>query len=614
MARSRVILIAAAIALGCGSSGGGGGGGGGGTGPDTTPPSRPDLSRITVSSPLPGGMSQIEGTNGAVEGSALVKVVNTDTAAEAQSASAGDGSFDLSIPARLGDRLSITATDAAGNESTAASTTAGPIPFSFSGDPGTVAQRVIGGGAGAVEFSFASGGERFMLIVEPQNPGGGVFPVTVIGSGEVSVDRLAGAARPDRFDVPGPEARIRALERDFAYPRLRFATPDQYVRGRDLRGAQDADRDFFVANTPEATEFDVVHANLRFTGDNVLIYVDDRTPPANLTNAMIEEIGNAFDDSIFPTTTGAFGDVSDVDNDGRVIILATPTVNNWTTQELVDQGFQFGGFFFGVDLLPQIVFPNSNEAEMFYVPIPDPAKEFGAGDFPVEFYVEDTRSTTAHELEHMISANEHILERNGQGEDIWLDEGLAHYSETLNGFDLQNLLRSGLFLDSPNATPMVGTNQPVDDTLERRGAVWLLVHYLVDRHGMNILGELVQTSRIGVNNVEQAADTSMQRLLHEFYSMLFLDDQGISNDPVFSSSLNIRNRFDLADTALDGELGPFLGIGTHFVSTNGSSISNTVRGTGAAYLEIRSSTSGTFPVMVDMQANAELQLSIIRIQ
>jgi hypothetical protein len=328
MASSRLLTLLTITALAAGCGGSSGGGGGGGPGPDTTPPAAPNLGLISVTSPLPGTTSQIVGSNGAVEGSSTVKVVNVDAtqrnggqSIEASNSAAGNGTFSLSISAQLGDQLALTATDEAGNESVPSSTTAGPVPQPFSGGVGTVELKTVLGGTVAVNLPFPTGAERYTVIAEPQNPGGDLFSIQVTGSKGVSTRRLAGAARPE-ID-PSPEARIRRIERAEIFPRLREATPQMYQR-HGLALAQATERMFFVSNKlggdiSNPDDFDEINAVLRFQGDNVLLYVDDRTPPADLTEAMIQEMGNRFDDNIFPADVAAFGGVSDVDTDGRVI-------------------------------------------------------------------------------------------------------------------------------------------------------------------------------------------------------------------------------------------------------------------------------------------------------
>ncbi|HKY61742.1 MAG TPA: hypothetical protein VJP59_12090, partial [Gemmatimonadota bacterium] len=84
-------------------------------GPDVTPPGVPVASLITVEPPLPGLVARLSGRNGAVEANATVRVSNTtaeDRTGQPVTSSAmaaGAGTFSVSVPAQLGDRLQLTA-------------------------------------------------------------------------------------------------------------------------------------------------------------------------------------------------------------------------------------------------------------------------------------------------------------------------------------------------------------------------------------------------------------------------------------------------------------------------------------------------------------------------
>jgi hypothetical protein len=355
----------------------------------------------------------------------------------------------------------------------------------------------------------------------------------------------------------------------------------------------------------------VVTATLRFLGDNTEIWVDDRTPVQSAPDDLLETIGLRFDEETYPTDRAAFGEESDVDGNGRVLILLTPTVNALNTQETVDAGVVVLGFFFGADLFPVAQAPFSNEGEVFFAIIPDPTMQFSPADFPVDGIENALNPIFAHEFEHMISANQHFIVRNGPFEDTWLDEGLAHQAETLNGFPLQNRLRSALYLDEPESISLVGG----DDTLERRGAAWLFVQYLVDRLGEDVLGALVQTRLVGIPNVERAADRSMPFLFHEWTSALFLD--GISDDPLFLfASLDIRTEFQLARQQLEEELGEFLGIVERTLGPPASvaTLRRGVSGLAAGYFEVSVTSPGARTVVFDSDEPVNLQTAVFRIE
>ena len=187
-----------------------------------------------------------------------------------------------------------------------------------------------------------------------------------------------------------------------------------------------------------------------------------------------------------------------------------------------------------------------------------------------------------------------------------------YYStETLTGFPIQNRLRSALFLDEPEAISLVGG----DDTLERRGAAWLFIQYLVDRFGEDVLGGLVQTRLVGIPNVERATDRSMPFLFHEWTSALFLD--GISDDPLFLfTSLDLRSEFELARQQLEEDLGEFLGIVERTLGppAPAGTFRRQVSGLAAGYFEVSATGSGARTILLDPDGPANLQTAVFRIE
>ncbi len=607
-------MLVTVLPAGCGDAGGP-------SDVDDQPPAVPDLGRIEVVPPVPDGIARLVGSSGAVEGSSEVRVVNLDatsrnggTLVEARTNAAADGSFSTEVSAELGDDLVLTAIDDAGNESQSATTSSGPVPEDFTEQGIGQVQLFPFADAGAVTLPFETGQERYVVIAQSLNPSGDSFEVKMTGAlGTRIGERKLGAAAAATH--ASPDAWIRALERR-VLPLLATSPP---VRARALAAAQQLgdERDFFVVNRTgeidinNQNHFDEVTATLRFIDQHTEIYVDNRVPAQDVPSMVTEQIGRTFDDEIYLTDRNAFGEESDVDGNERVIILLTPTVNALNTEETVEEGLVVLGFFFGVDLGPVSAFPFSNEAEIFYAVVPDPTGEFSPAEIPLDGIEDLLSSIFAHEFVHMISANQHILIRSGQPEEIWLDEGLAHFAETLTGFPLQNRFRSALFLDEPQTTSLVGG----DDSLERRGVAWLFVQYLVDRFGEEILGQLVQTRFTGITNVERVTDRSMMFLFHEFASALFLD--GISDDPFFHiPSLDLRAEFLLAKQQLTREIGDYLGIVDRALGglASAATIARDVDGLAAAYYEVGSSSAGSKPIVLSSAPGANLQTAVFRIE
>jgi hypothetical protein len=619
------LLAGLGLAVACG-----GGGGGGPAGPDVTPPGVPVSSLIQVEPPIPSSIARLSGTGGAVEGNAAVHLANssaedrTGTPVTATAQAASDGTFTVSVPAQLGDRLELTAADAAGNVSGVLTLQAGPTPTTLQVvDTGDEDLLTLTTGEGAFNLPFPQGDERYTVVVQALSPVESTFPLTVSGSSAADVRALAPAAAAET--PAGLESGIRAFER-----RVMPGLPRQQP-GRRLAPADDPEvgstRTFNVVNVfgpglvlTNRSHFDEVTARLRYKGDHTLIYVDTRAEGPDVPDAVLAQVGDRFDNQTYEVNRAAFGAETDVDGNGRIIVLMTATVNAANTQETVDQGSLLTGFFFAIDLLfHPAANPFANDGEIFYTLVPDPDKEFGAAEVTAAGFAGQLDGTLAHEFEHMINASRRIA-ADGLPEAVWLDEGLAHYAETLNGIeaggmvDFQNTLRSALWLQKPYAISMVAG----EDNLEQRGAAWLLVAYLVERYGEGILRELVSGPFTGIPNIENRADTSFPFLFYRFTAALLLDGQGISSDPWFEfESMDVRQRFQAAKQFWTGTPrlpGSYLGIRNATVPGALSSSGISLAGASPAYFEIAATSPGTIPVVVRADRQSNLQVTIIRTQ
>src|SRR5213079_3620218 len=184
-----------------------------------------------------------------------------------------------------------------------------------------------------------------------------------------------------------------------------------------------------------------------------------------------------------------------------VIVLMTNRVNELVTAAACSNGF-VAGYFFGADIDP-FWGPQYNNGEVFYALVPDPVPVLKSCAHTVAEVKRLVPVTFIHEFQHMISYNHHVLERPGNAEILWLNEGLSHYAEELGGRSFlpadSATFCSYVFGDVFNAGQYFGAPQNyflVDTAgiggLAERGAYWLFVRYLVDRFAM-------QGSRAGAN-------------------------------------------------------------------------------------------------------------------
>jgi hypothetical protein len=289
-------------------------------------------------------------------------------------------------------------------------------------------------------------------------------------------------------------------------------------------------RTFHVLNAHGS--FDDVGAAARWVGSRAAIFVDTLAPapPDGFTDAELGAFAARFDDVIYPIDTETFGAVSDLDANGRVVILFTTAVNRLTPRG--SSGF-VGGFFYGLDLLPGNT--GSNAAEVFYTLVPDPAGIF-SGPRPKAQLLKFVPAILAHEFQHMIHFNERVLLRGATSQEaLWLSEALAQMAEELlarsydgaDAYAADTLFRGGartrsrLYLQRPDTVSVITTTGW--GSLVERGADFLQLLYVDDQVGGDLLTRLTRTTRTGVANLEAESGLSWPDLLADWWSAVYLD-------------------------------------------------------------------------------------------
>jgi hypothetical protein len=302
-------------------------------------------------------------------------------------------------------------------------------------------------------------------------------------------------------------------------------------------------RGFRVLTRLDGTAFTSTTARLRYAGTNILLY-EDVNAPAPLADTTVIGLGDLFDQTLYPIDIATFGTESDIDENGRVIVLMTPLVNALTpAAQCSAQGF-VPGYFYGVDLDTRN--RNSNQAEIFYAFVPDPRGERSC-PHRLEEVLGLLPPTFAHEFQHMISFNQHVLVRRGGAEAVWLNEGLSHVAEELGAryFDVKYPAPSGrtqpsallpdsavpflrgdmenasLYLSAPTTHSVTAFQN--FGTLEERGAAWLFLRWLGAQKGDGVYARLVQTGLRSGQNVESAAGEPFATLFGDFALSLYAD-------------------------------------------------------------------------------------------
>jgi len=305
----------------------------------------------------------------------------------------------------------------------------------------------------------------------------------------------------------------------------------------------------------------------------------DGPPQLLFTQPVLDSIAQEFDNIIYPTDSSYFNNPTDVDGNGRIIILFTGEVNKLTSPFQSDL---VGGFFFAGDFFPTTgtqdgtFCPQSNGAEIFYLMSPDPNGKFN-NVRATSSVRQATRGTIAHEFQHMInSGNRYINPAVKAFEVSWLDEALAHLAEdavgrTLRGFtDLQtltladllppgnqqatndfnaffyqNLARLTYWMVRPDTSS--GISARTDKNLSSRGAAWAVLRFAGDNYSggdpRSLTHKLSMGPDTGVKNFTIATTVPLDTVLAGWLVSMYADHLGIPGlDPKYQyRSYNFRN-------------------------------------------------------------------------
>ncbi|HEV2147965.1 MAG TPA: hypothetical protein VGR37_11235, partial [Longimicrobiaceae bacterium] len=307
------------------------------------------------------------------------------------------------------------------------------------------------------------------------------------------------------------------------------------------------------------------------------IVVDDTGNPAGgFTEADYQALAEQYDRLVWPVATRNFGEPHDMDRNERVIVFFTRAINDLTAP---GASSFVNGLFYSRDLFPRKqtkalgACASSNESELLYMLVPDPAR---GGVFTKENVLRGTLGVMAHETQHLISASRRLYKLStpgdGWNEVVWLNEGLSHIAEELvfyeagglgprRNLDRPTLQSSRTYADAFNAYMAQNTgrlqsfyqdperNSPyeTDDDLATRGAIWNFLRYAADRRAGDdraLWHALVNSSQTGMANLRSAFGTDPVPLFRDWAVSLYLDDAVPGAEARFTQpSWNFRSIF-----------------------------------------------------------------------
>lgn len=296
-------------------------------------------------------------------------------------------------------------------------------------------------------------------------------------SAVVSLDGSVGSISIEAFNIERriiQESDELSIFRDVAIDLLpeKPAVIENTARARSLTAAEAGK--FHVINT--ASQFGKPHevnASCIYESSSFSILVPDNVI---IEEDVMQQIVLPLETVVIPRLLSIWGEWDDINGDERISILFTPTIN----EEGVAVGFFNPNDFFqnDQDASSGSYNPYSNEMDIIYVAVPDSENQ--------NYTVNSITATIAHELTHAIVFSRTTYASYKEKDDIidfdlFLDEGLAHLSETLCGYGISggNVRFIERYLTSPELYSFCDEN----DTAGSRGAVLLFLSHLFWQEG-----------------------------------------------------------------------------------------------------------------------------------
>lgn len=459
-----------------------------------------------------------------------------------------------------------------------------------------------------------------------------VLPGGLLNVGSASDPRRALDLRmrnAERRELAPRMAAARLARRSGA---LRAIAPAPPTVGQILQLNVDED-----CNTPSGTQPHYRYGRVAAITTNSIVVADTSNPANGFTDAEYNALGVTFDTLVDPLDKAAFGNPTDIDANGRIIIFYTSAVNALTPAK--SQGI-IEGFFNPRDLFPKTAPATatvqgcnaSNFAEMFYVLVPDPAGTIN-GNVRTKAEVQQvTVAVLAHEYQHLINASRRLYVTNANDfEEVWLNEGLSHIAEELlyyhaagltpqqnidgtsvrttqkrvdafNQYQTGNFGRYQLFLQNPTVSSPYADN----DSLANRGAIWCFLRYAADHHGSpdgTVWQQLVNSPTIGMANLTNVFGANILNQIRDWSISVYTDDLVATTPAYQEPSWNFRSLY------------PLLGATTYPLSvirlSNGAQTTQTLSGGGSLYttFDIQAGVTGAVAWTV---ASPNVQISIVR--
>jgi len=290
-------------------------------------------------------------------------------------------------------------------------------------------------GALTADFPALQPGERIgVLLLHPA--GADNAPATVEVTGVAATDALAvpKAALLAAHEAGGAHAAVHAVQPWLATPAKTVAALTEPAPSGDHRGfcvVQGLDFSHHLRK-PATRVLQTSHGDFFVDDDDLAHYAPD----------FITNLAAAYETNVWPADTQAFGAPTDVDGNGRIIVLLTHELGAHLN------GGWLIGYFGNADLTntrddsTDCGGNGSNHGEIVYLNdvLNGAANGWSAIDLSSSIYPE----TLAHEIQYLLNLGHRCVEKSCDGpQPAWLNEGLSKLAEDLAGYGWNSTIGRG---------------------------------------------------------------------------------------------------------------------------------------------------------------------------
>jgi len=299
---------------------------------------------------------------------------------------------------------------------------------------------------------------------------------------------------------------------------------------RSTRAASDGT--FFIESTlqngtpPRLINFTKLHETTTYS-----LWVDYNNAVDTLA---LSNLITAIND-ILPDVLQIWGGWTDINNDGKITVLATSIIN---------QENRACGFFNPYDFFPRNLDPssrnfnpNSNETDIVYLGMPSTS-------LANSYHYKRLAATFAHELTHAITFSKKTWGKADIGnlsdkrEILSIDEGLSHLSECLIGYSISgdNTQFINRFLEKTGSFSLFGRNADgFYDSVGMRGSMLLFLSWLfwekggldwdsdgnvIDLGGIHFLRALIESDDTGQDNISKVFGEPVEYLFQRMLAKI----------------------------------------------------------------------------------------------